>query len=139
MPIGNRALIRVAAAGVVLSAVSTAATFSGNAAQYTFLRYPILGAAIALVAISAWGLPPLPRFNRTLWDHAPWWARLTWIAVLIASLALFATISLSEPGVTARAVLEARGIGAVAAYLFLIAGLLRNVAESQATGQKASG
>lgn len=162
MLIGKRALIRLAAAGVAVSALATASTFTTDAREFTFLRYPLLGSAIALLILAGWSPAPLPAFNRTLWAHAPWWARLAWLAILAAALATFATISLSDatpadsahpggpanrgsqgnPGNSAgsvdpaeRAVLETRGVGAVAAYLFLIAGLRSNVGENAGKGE----
>lgn len=128
---GDRSvLIWVATAGVLLSAFTTAATFTKLAPGFTFLRYPLLGAALGAVAIAGWSSGRLPAFNRTLWAHAPWWARLSWLAIIAAVLAAFATVSLTETFPSAFAeqkVLETRGISAAAAYFFLIAGLRRNV------------
>ncbi|HZM84342.1 MAG TPA: hypothetical protein VFC19_52145 [Candidatus Limnocylindrales bacterium] len=139
-PSGSRALIYVTTAGVLLSAATTAATFTGLAAEFTFLRYPLLGAALVAVAMAGWSSGRLPAFNRTLWAHAPWWARLSWLTIIAASLGTFATISLTEAvpmASVAQRVLETRGIGAVAAYLFLIAGLRRNVDLSLAEAELA--
>jgi len=136
-PNSSSVLIRVATAGVLLSAITTAATFTGVAAEFTFLRYPLLGAALTAVAMAGWGSGRLPAFNRTLWDHAPWWARLSWLTIIAAALGVFATISLTETVPMASAtqkMLETRGIGAVAAYFFLLAALRRNVDLSLSRG-----
>jgi hypothetical protein len=112
-PNSKRTLIRSTAAGVLLSAVTTAATFTTAGSEFAFLRYPLLGAAVATVVLAGWNTGRLPAFNRTLWAHAPWWARLLWLAITQSS--------------DSQEVLETRGIAAVAAYLFLIAGLRGNV------------
>jgi hypothetical protein len=130
MPKGSRVLIRVTTAGVLASSLATAATFTGSASGFTFLRYPLLGAALAALAMAGWGSERLPAFNRTLWANAPWWARLSWLLIIAAGCVAFATISQTEMLPTAsgaQKVLETRGIGAVAAYFFLIAGLRSNV------------
>lgn len=132
-------LIWVATAGVLLSAFMTAITFTRLAPGFTFLRYPLLGAALGAVAIAGWSSGRLPAFNRTLWAHAPWWARLSWLAAIAAVLTAFATVSLTETFPRAFAeqtVLETRGISAVAAYFFLIAGLRRNVEMSLARAKQ---
>jgi hypothetical protein len=137
IPNDSRALIRVAAAGVALSVLAAAFTFTGFAHELMFLRYPLLGGALAAVILAGWGSGRLPTFNRTLWAHAPWWARLSWLAIIAFMMAMFATMSLADkmPTISApRKALETRGIGAVAAYFFLIAGLRRNVDVSLARG-----
>jgi hypothetical protein len=129
-PSDSRVLLRAATAGVGLSALTTAATFTDFAAEFTFLRYPLLGASLVTVATAGLATGRLPAFNRTLWAHAPWWARVSWLAIIAAILAAFATISLADtvPRASfAGKVLETRGLGAVAAYFFLLAGLRRNV------------
>lgn len=134
-PNSKRTLIRFSVAGVVLSAIATAATFASRASEFTILRYPLLAAAMFTVVLAGWSTGRLPAFNRTLWVHAPWWARLSWLAIIAAALAVFATISLTETlpaSSDAEEVLETRGISAVATYLFLIAGLRGNVDESLA-------
>ena len=130
MPNGSRLLIRVSIAGVLLSALTTAATFTTFAREFNFLRYPLLGASLAAVVMAGWSSGRLPAFNRRLWAHAPWWARLSWPAIIAAMMGIFTTISRTDdaPTVSVPAkVLETRGIAAVAAYFFLIAGLRRNV------------
>lgn len=137
-PSGNRILIRLTAVGVVFSAATAAATFSGLASEVTFLRYPLLAAAMATVVLAGWSTGRLPAFNRMLWTHAPWWARLLWFAIVVAVLAAFASISVVETlpvNSGAGEVLETRGVTAIAAYLFLIAGLRRNVDESLSTAE----
>lgn len=137
-PSSNRTLIRSAAVGVVVSAITTAATFSDLAQEFTLLRYPLLGAAMIAVAFAGWSTGRLPAFNRTLWAHAPWWAKLSWLVIIAAALTTFASISVAEPAPAnsdAQKVLETRGIGAVAAYFFLIAGLRGNVDESLAENE----
>jgi hypothetical protein len=137
---GDRSvLIWVATAGVLLSASTTVTTFTRLASGFTVLRYPLLGAALGAVAIAGWSSGRLPAFNRTLWACAPWWARLSWLAILAAVFAAFATVSLTETFPRAfaeQSVLETRGISAVAAYLFLIAGLRRNVDVSLAKAKQ---
>lgn len=130
VPDSSRMLIRSTAVGVLLSAITTVATFTSLAPELTFLRYPLLAAAMTAVAIAGWTTGRLPEFNRALWAYAPWWARLLWLAIIAAAMAVFASISLTEtfPAVSGtQKVLETRGIGAVAAYFFLIAGLRGNV------------
>jgi len=139
-PNSSRALVRSTAAGVLLSAVTTVSTFTSLAPEFTFLRYPLLAAAMATVVIAGWTTGRLPAFNRTLWAHAPWWARLLWLAIIAAAMAVFASISLTErlPEIAdTQKVLETRGIGAVAAYFFLIAGLRVNVDVSLASDEPA--
>ena len=52
---GDRSvLLWVATAGVLLSAFTTAATFTKFAAGFTFLRYPLLGAALGAGIIELW-------------------------------------------------------------------------------------
>lgn len=138
VPNSNRILIRFAAVGVVFSAATTVATFSDLASEVTFFRYPLLAAAMVTVAQAGWSTGRLPAFNRMLWAHAPWWAKLSWLALVVAALAAFASISVIEtvPASSgAEEVLEMRGIATVAAYLFLIAGLRRNVDESLANNE----
>lgn len=142
MPNGSRLLIRVSIAGVLLSALTTAATFTTFAREFNFLRYPLLGASLAAMVMAGWSSGRLPAFNRTLWAHAPWWARLSWVIIIAAMMGTFATISLIDDAPTvslSQTVLETRGIGAVAAYFFLIAGLRRNVDVSPAKDEPSVG
>ena len=129
-PSGSRVLVKLAAAGVLLSALITAASFTTFGADSTFLRYPLLGASLVTVAIAGLSTGHLPAFNKTLWAHAPWWARVSWLTIIAAGLGTLTTISRSETAPTpsvADGVLETRGIGAVATYVFLIAALRCNV------------
>jgi hypothetical protein len=132
-PITSRALIRFAALGVAVSTITTASTFTDLAREFTFLRYPLLATATVVVALAGWSTGRLSRFNRTLWTHAPWWARLLWLIVIAGDLVVFASISradVSPAAVDVLSVLETRGIAPIAAYLFLIAGLRCNVDEN---------
>ena len=131
-PNSNRIFIRSTAAGVVLSAITAASTFTSFAPEFAFLRYPLLAAAMVTVLLAGWSTGRLPAFNRTLWAHAPWWARLSWLAIISGALAAFASITVAQTmprDSEVQDALETRGIAAIAAYLLLVAALRRNVDE----------